>query len=50
MKIYFDATDIAHWAGHSDRVTGEMIRLVDYDAPAPKHWQTRDRFQITLRP
>src|SRR5256885_5574263 len=22
MKIYFDATDIAHWAGHSDRVTG----------------------------
>ena len=35
---------------HGDRVTGEMIRLVDYDAPAPKHWQTRDRFQITLRP
>jgi hypothetical protein len=22
MTIYFDATDIAHWAGHSDRVTG----------------------------
>src|SRR6266850_1988367 len=22
MQIYFDATDIAHWAGHSDRVTG----------------------------
>src|SRR3984893_18657314 len=22
MKIYVDATDIAHWAGHSDRVTG----------------------------
>jgi len=22
MKIYFDATDIAHWAGHRDRVTG----------------------------
>jgi len=34
----------------AERVTGEMIRLVDYDAPAPKHWQTRDRFQISLRP
>jgi len=22
MQIYFDATDIAHWPGHSDRVTG----------------------------
>jgi hypothetical protein len=33
-----------------DRVVGEMIRLDDYAAPAPKRWQTRDRFEITLRP
>jgi hypothetical protein len=35
---------------HGDRVTGEMIRLVDYGAADPKQWQIRDRFQITLRP
>lgn len=35
---------------HGDRVTGEMIRLVDYGAPDPRQWQIRDRFQITLRP
>jgi calcineurin-like phosphoesterase family protein len=35
---------------HGDRVTGEMIRLVDYGAAGPKQWQIRDRFQITLRP
>jgi len=29
---------------------GEMIRLSDYSAPMPGHWQTRDRFEITLRP
>src|ERR1700733_1246963 len=33
-----------------DRVTGEMIRLVDYGAADPKQWQILDRFQITLRP
>ena len=35
---------------HGDRVTGEMIRLVDYGAADPRQWQIRDRFQITLRP
>jgi hypothetical protein len=29
---------------------GEMIRLSDYSAPLPGRWQTRDRFEITLRP
>jgi acid phosphatase type 7 len=33
-----------------NRVHCEMIRLGDYDEPAPKQWQTRDRFEITLRP
>jgi hypothetical protein len=35
---------------HGDRVVGEMIRLGDYAAPTPMEWQTRDRFEITLRP
>jgi hypothetical protein len=35
---------------HGDRVIGEMIRLRDYAAPAPRRWQIRDRFEITLRP
>jgi hypothetical protein len=35
---------------HADRVVGEMIRLGDYAAPEPKQWQTRDRFEISLRP
>lgn len=35
---------------HADRVTGGMIRLVDYDAADPRRWQIRDRFRITLRP
>jgi hypothetical protein len=35
---------------HGDRVVGEMIRLVDHAALEPKQWQTRDRFEITLRP
>jgi hypothetical protein len=34
----------------ADRVVGEMIRLVDYSASAPKQWQTSDRFEISLRP
>jgi hypothetical protein len=29
---------------------GEMIRLSDYSAPMPGQWQTRDRFEISLRP
>ncbi len=33
-----------------NRVRGEMIRLGDYNELAPKQWQTRDRFEITLRP
>ncbi len=33
-----------------DRVIGEMIRLSDYSAPKPMLWQTRDRFEINLRP
>lgn len=35
---------------HGDRVIGEMIRLSDYSSPKPKLWQTRDRFEISLRP
>jgi hypothetical protein len=35
---------------HGDRVSGEMIRLVDYGAADPRQWQIRDRFQINLRP
>jgi acid phosphatase type 7 len=33
-----------------DRVVGEMIRLGDYAAPSPGQWETRDRFEIILRP
>ena len=33
-----------------NRVRGEMIRLSDYDALKSKQWQTRDRFEINLRP
>jgi hypothetical protein len=35
---------------HGDRAVGEMIRLADYAAVMPALWQTRDRFEITLRP
>jgi hypothetical protein len=35
---------------HGDRVTAEMIRLGNYTALKPAQWQTRDRFEITLRP
>jgi calcineurin-like phosphoesterase family protein len=35
---------------HGDRAVGEMIRLADYAAVKPALWQTRDRFEITLRP
>jgi hypothetical protein len=35
---------------HGDRVVGEMIRLGDYASLKPAQWQTRDRFEITLRP
>jgi hypothetical protein len=28
----------------------EMIRLADYDAAEPHHWQVRDRFEVSLRP
>ena len=34
----------------ADRVVGEMIRLGDDSAPAPRQWQTSDRFEISLRP
>ena len=30
--------------------SGEMIRLQDYSARSPSHWQTRDRFEISLQP
>src|ERR1700679_240795 len=30
--------------------SGEMIRLQDYTARSPSHWQTRDRFEISLQP
>jgi hypothetical protein len=32
------------------RLIGEMIRLSDYAALKPRQWQSRDRFEITLRP
>src|ERR1700722_9484834 len=35
---------------HGDRAAGEMIRLADYASVKPALWQTRDRFEITLRP
>jgi hypothetical protein len=28
----------------------EMIRLQDYTARSPSHWQTKDRFEISLQP
>jgi acid phosphatase type 7 len=31
-------------------LSGEMIRLQDYAAGSPSHWQTRDRFEISLQP
>jgi hypothetical protein len=31
-------------------MSGEMIRLQDYAARSPSHWQTKDRFEITLQP
>jgi hypothetical protein len=31
-------------------LSGEMIRLKDYGAAAPKRWQTKDRFEISLQP
>ncbi len=34
----------------ADRVVAEMIRLVDYSAPAPVAWQISDRFEVSLRP
>jgi hypothetical protein len=34
----------------ADRIVGEMIRLRDYADRDPKQWDTRDRFEITLRP
>jgi hypothetical protein len=30
--------------------SGEMIRLQDYAARSPSHWQTQDRFEISLQP
>jgi acid phosphatase type 7 len=31
-------------------LSGEMIRLQDYTASSPSHWQTQDRFEISLQP
>ena len=33
-----------------DRMVGEMIRLGDHTALKPRLWETRDRFEISLRP
>jgi hypothetical protein len=33
-----------------DKVSGEMVRLSDYSASLPHQWETRDRFEISLRP
>jgi hypothetical protein len=35
---------------HGERLAGEMIRLADYSSVKPTLWQTRDRFEIILRP
>lgn len=35
---------------HGNQVVGEMIRLNDYSSSKPSQWQTRDRFEISLRP
>jgi hypothetical protein len=34
----------------ANRVVGEMIRLLDHGDHEPRQWETRDRFEITLRP
>jgi len=52
---YYQSTDFPNYHYlrfelHGDRVVGEMIRLADYAALKPRQWQTRDRFEITLRP
>ena len=31
-------------------LSGEMLRLEDYSAAAPSHWQVKDKFEITLQP
>jgi acid phosphatase type 7 len=35
---------------HADQLLGEMIRLNDYAAAAPRQWQVRDRFEVSLPP
>jgi hypothetical protein len=35
---------------HADRLEAEMIRLRDSSAPAPSHWEVRDRFTLALPP
>jgi glycosyltransferase involved in cell wall biosynthesis len=38
MRIYFDATDLAHWAGHSDRLTGiQRVQLNIVSSLAREH-------------
>ena len=31
-------------------LSGEMIRLQDFSVHSPSHWQTKDRFEISLQP
>ncbi|MEO7205802.1 MAG: metallophosphoesterase [Steroidobacteraceae bacterium] len=31
-------------------LSGEMIRLQDYAARSPSHWQLKDRFEVSLQP
>jgi acid phosphatase type 7 len=35
---------------HDQVLKGEMVRLNDFAAAHPSQWQTRDRFEINLRP
>jgi hypothetical protein len=52
---HFQSTDFPNYHYvrlelRAGRVLGEMIRLGDYAAVKPTEWQTRDRFEISLRP
>lgn len=35
---------------HGTSFSGEMIRLRDYAARSPSHWQVKDRFEVSLQP
>jgi hypothetical protein len=36
--------------GQGERLTAQMVRLMDYDAPAPHVWSIRDHFEVPAKP